>query len=123
MGKPDRHIYTLTDKGRKALQEWIIQPVGRQIGRHEILLKLFFGHQVSLTDNIRQVEQFQELQSQELKELKAIEERIKTDFKDDPNFPYWLMTISYGQHVNQANLQWSDEALVTLNGLEQGMKS
>ncbi len=42
-GKPDRHIYALTAKGQKELQDWMIQPVGRQIGRHEILLKLFFG--------------------------------------------------------------------------------
>ena len=120
MGKPDRHIYTLTDKGRKALQKWMIQPVGRQIGRHEILLKLFFGHQVSLADNIRQVEHYQELQSQELKELTATEEMLKTDHKDNPHLPYWLMTVKYGQYVNKAYLRWSKETLAALRGMEQG---
>jgi len=36
-------IYALTEKGREILRRWLIEPVARQIGRHEILLKLFFG--------------------------------------------------------------------------------
>ena len=118
-GKPDRHIYALTDKGQKALQDWMIQPVGRQIGRHEILLKLFFGQQVSLTDNIRQIEHFRKLQSQKLKEIKATEDLLKADYKDNPNLSYWLMTVRYGQHVNQAYLQWSKETLAALRGMRQ----
>ena len=118
-GKPDRHIYALTDKGRKALQEWMIQPVGRQIGRHEILLKLFFGQKISLADNIRQVEHFRKLQSQKLKEIKATEEVLKGDHKDNPNLTYWLMTVRYGQYVNRAYLRWSDETLAVLRGMKQ----
>ncbi|MBW2118087.1 MAG: PadR family transcriptional regulator [Deltaproteobacteria bacterium] len=118
-GKPDRHIYALTDKGRKALREWMIRPVGRLIGRHEILLKLFFGHQVSLEDNIRQVEHFRELQSEKLKEIIASEEMLKTDYKDNPNLTYWLMTLRYGQYINRAYLRWCDETLAILKGMEQ----
>ena len=122
-GKPNRHIYELTDKGQKALQDWMIQPVGRLIGRHEILLKLFFGHQVSREDNIRQVEHFRELQSQKLKELKASEGMLKADYKDNPNLTYWLMTLRYGQYVNRAYLRWCDETLAILRGMEQGTES
>ena len=118
-GKPDRHIYALTDEGKKALQDWMIQPVGRHIGRHEILLKLFFGQQVSLTDNIRQIEHFRELQSEKLKEIKATEELLKTNHKDNPNLSYWLMTIRYGQYANQAYLQWSKETLAVLRGMKK----
>lgn len=123
IGKPDRHIYELTDKGQKALQDWIIQPAGRQTGRHEILLKLFFGQQVSLADNIRQVEQFRELQSQKLKELKSTGELLKADYKDSPDLHYWLITVSYGQYVNQAYLRWCDETLAILRGMEQETES
>jgi DNA-binding PadR family transcriptional regulator len=119
VGKPDRHIYALTDKGRKALREWMIQPVGRLIGRHEILLKLFFGRQVSLADNIRQVEHFRELQSQKLNEINATEKLLKADYKDNANLPYWLMSIRYGQYVNRAYLRWSKETLTALRGMEQ----
>ena len=122
-GKPDRHIYALTNKGRKALQDWMIQPVGRQIGRHEILLKLFFGQQVSLADNIHQIEHFRKLHSQKLKEIIATEEVLRADFKNNPNLPYWLMTVKYGQHVNQAYLQWCDEILSILRGMKEETES
>jgi hypothetical protein len=82
-------------------------------------LKLFFGQQVSLADNIRQVEHFRKLQSQKLKEIKATEEVLKADHKDNPNLTYWLMTVRYGQYVNRAYLRWSDETLAVLKGIEQ----
>lgn len=118
-GKPDRHSYALTDKGRKALQDWMVQPVDSQIGRHEILLKLFFGQQVSLADNIRQVEHFRELQSQKLKEIKATGKLLKTDYESNPALPYWLITVRYGLHVNRAYLRWCKETLTILKELEQ----
>ncbi|MBT8372337.1 MAG: PadR family transcriptional regulator, partial [Deltaproteobacteria bacterium] len=65
-GKPDRHIYAITKKGRAELQHWLVEPTGRQIGRHEILLKLMFGQQVSIGDNIRQIKRFRNLQREEL---------------------------------------------------------
>ena len=114
MGKPDRHIYSLTNKGHEALQQWLIEPVGRQIGRHEILLKLFFGIQVSLADNIRQIEYFRDLHKKELEDLEAIEGRLKTEKKNAPNLDYWLMTVSYGKYVNKAILNWCEETLSVL---------
>ncbi len=115
VGKPDRHTYALTDKGFEELQQWLIEPVKDQIGRIEIALKLFFGHQVKVADNIRQVEHFREMRDRELKALTAIEERLKAELADKPKLPYMLMTVSYGQHVTQALLQWCEETLSLLS--------
>ena len=115
VGKPDRHTYALTNKGFEELQQWLIEPVKDQIGRIEIALKLFFGHQVKVADNIRQVEHFREMRDRELKALIAIEERLKAELADKPNLPYMLMTVSYGQHVTQALLQWCEETLSLLS--------
>jgi len=113
-GKPDRHIYALTEKGREVLRRWLVEPVARQIGRHEILLKLFFGKQVSLADNIRQVEHFRDLSIVELGNIKVTEEYLKTEKKGNPNLDYQLMTVSYGKHVNSAILNWCNETLSQL---------
>jgi len=114
LGKPDRHIYAITGKGVEELQRWLMEPVKDQIGRIEIALKLFFGHQVEVADNIRQVEHFREMRDRELKALIAIEERLKAEQADRPNLVYMLMTVSYGQHVTQALLQWCEETLSVL---------
>ena len=54
-GKPDRHIYAITEKGRGQLRQWLEAPTGPHIGRHETLLKLMFGQQISVKDNFYRV--------------------------------------------------------------------
>jgi len=122
MGKPDRHIYSITDKGRKVLKKWLIEPVERQIGRHEMPLKLFFGLQVSLEDNIHQVEHFRDLHSGELEDIGSIEERLKAEKVGDPKLEFWLMTLNYGKHANSAILGWCDETLARLRKMEKKTK-
>jgi PadR family transcriptional regulator AphA len=119
VGKPDRHVYSLTDPGRDELCRWLVEPVRDQIGRIEIALKLFFGHQVSLADNIRQVKRFKEMRNQEILALRASEERLKAELTDNPILPFMVATVSYGQHVNQALLDWCDETLSVLHGLSE----
>jgi PadR family transcriptional regulator, regulatory protein AphA len=119
VGKPDRHVYSLTDAGRAELCRWLAEPVKDHIGRIEIALKLFFGHQVSTADSIRQVERFKTMRNQEIRALRATEERLKTEQTNNPNLPYMLATVSYGQHVTQALLHWCDETLRVLNKLSE----
>jgi DNA-binding PadR family transcriptional regulator len=66
-GRPDRHIYAITERGREELQQWLVEPIGRHIGRHEIILKLIFGKQISIHDNIRQIERFRDRHIKELR--------------------------------------------------------
>ena len=114
LGKPDRYVYELTDEGKKVLQSWLIEPAEPQVERIEILLKLFFGQQVAVADNIRHVEQFRELQQQLLQKYEAIEQEMQAKGTDNPNFPYWSMTASYKLHVTKALINWCDETLAKL---------
>lgn len=117
VGKPDRHVYSLTAAGRKELRVWLAEGVSLpRVERSELLLKLFFGEEVEVSVNIRHVEEFRELQRELLEKYRWIEKEIKaTNPADDPNLPYWLMTVSYGQLVRQALLDWCDETLARLN--------
>lgn len=119
VGKPDRHVYQLTEKGIEELQRWLIEPIEPQVDRIEILLKLFFGRQMSLADNIRHVEQFRELQQQLLEKYVGITEDVKAKGTENPNLPYWLITASYKLYVTQALISWCDETLVKLNQMAQ----
>ena len=114
LGKPDRHVYKLTDMGQQELQSWLVEPAEPQVERIEILLKLFFGQQVAVADNIRHIEQFRELQQQWLQKCQAIEQELQEKGTDNPNFPYWLMTVSYKSYVTKALINWCDETLAKL---------
>lgn len=114
-GKPDRHVYALTARGRQELRRWLRTGFAPKIQRDEFLLKLFFGEEIPTKANIAQVEQFRELQRGLLKKYGAVEKQIARDYADNSNLPYWLMTVRYGQHVSRALLQWCDKTLAELN--------
>ncbi|MBW4644417.1 MAG: PadR family transcriptional regulator [Goleter apudmare HA4340-LM2] len=119
VGKPDRHIYMLTDKGLEELQHWLTEPVEPHVDRIEILLKLFFGQQMTVAENIRHVEQFQKLQQQLLQKYQAIAQEVKANEAENPNAPYWLITNSYKLHITQALIAWCEETLAKLNQMAE----
>ncbi len=121
-GKPDRHVYALTERGRKELQRWLTEGIVPKVERNELLLRLFFGEEAAVTVSIEHVEKYKELQLQLLEKYSAIEKEIKAKYGNDSNLPYWLMTLRYGQHVSQALFHWCDETLVTLNKIGNDRK-
>lgn len=116
-GRPERYVYALTDKGWQALREWLEEPVERQVERNELLLKLFFGSEIPVAVSIEHVQTFRQLQSSLLRKYEAIEASVKSEHAHDPKLPYWLITASYGRHIAQALIAWSDETLAILASL------
>ena len=110
-GKPDRHIYTLTLKGQKKLMQWLKEPVDHQIGQHEILLKLFFGSMNPVMENINQIRHLRALHEKELSDLQSVREQMENEKTDSHQLLYRLMTIRFGELVNEAFLQWSRETI------------
>lgn len=115
---PHRRVYTITPEGRAQLRRWLERPPEHNVGRIEILLKLFFGWQLPVEESHKKVEEYRQLQQDLLAHYDGIEERLKADQTDHPGLPYWLMTVSYGQHLTRALMAWCDESLATLEPLE-----
>jgi len=113
-GKPDRHVYALTAKGRKELRRWLLDGFAPKIQRNEFLLKLFFGEEIGTKTNIAHVQQYRELQRALLQKYAAVEEQLTRDHADNPKAAYWLMTVRYGEHISQGLLRWCDETLADL---------
>jgi PadR family transcriptional regulator AphA len=116
-GRPERHVYRLTDKGWETLRRWLAEPAEYQLARNELLLKLFFGRQVQVPISVEHMQKHRTLQIQLLLHYDTAEAYAKANFAETPHLPYWLMTLSYGRHVAQALLAWCDETLVALNKL------
>jgi DNA-binding PadR family transcriptional regulator len=114
-GKPDRHVYALTARGRNELRRWLRQGFAPKIQRDEFLLKLFFGEEIGPRANIVHVEQFRELQRGLLQKYGAVEKEITRAYADNSNAPYWLMTVRYGKQLSRALLRWCNKTLAELN--------
>jgi DNA-binding PadR family transcriptional regulator len=121
-GKPDRHVYSLIEKGRERLQEWLKLPVEQEVLRSELLLKLFFGAHVSPDVSREHVTAFMEEHDKALKVYAAIVKRLLKEDAGDPQLPFWLMTLNLGKHRSAAFVKWSRETLKELDELERAQK-
>lgn len=114
-GKPDRIVYSITEKGREEFEQWLGQPFEPESIRSELLLKLFFGHHLPRERVVAHLIAYRR-QQQALDSALAGVERLLDERSDDPSFPFWLMTLRRGRLVCQARLLWVDESLALLNG-------
>lgn len=58
------------------------------------------------------------MHTQFLQAYEHIEEHARETLADHEHLPYWLITLSYGRHLSQALLAWSEETLARLSELE-----
>ena len=114
-GKPDRHLYTLTDAGWDELRRWLAEPVDSlHPARNEVLLKLFFGRHAAVHANLDHVRRYREVQAALLVHFEAIEAALTAETPAAPELPYWLITLRHGQHLCRATLAWCDETTAAL---------
>lgn len=116
-GKPERYVYTLTDKGREELLRWLTEPVEHAVERNELLLKLFFGHEVPVASNIEHVRQFRALLTELVQRYSNIIAYLDEHCAASPEILYSRITVSYGLHRTRALLQWCDETIELLRQL------
>ncbi len=114
-GKPDRNVYTITDLGREELHRWLAQPPDPIRERVEMLLKLFHGWETGPAVMIEHVRQTRAEHEALLQRYAQYDEAMSQE--DDPPTPYWLMTVSCGQHVSRAYIEWCDETIAKLEQL------
>jgi PadR family transcriptional regulator AphA len=122
-GSPDRHVYSLTGEGRKRLQQWVKLPVTEvEVPRNEMLLKLFFGAHVPLSVSREHVEAYLELHQKQLQLYTAMAKTLRKEEANDPQLPFWLMTLSLGRHCSAAMVKWCRETLAELERMERRRK-
>jgi DNA-binding PadR family transcriptional regulator len=122
-GKPDRRIYSITEKGRERLTEWLAVPPQPEIPRNELLLKLFFGEQVPSQILIGYVERMAEEHRAQLELLERAEREYIDKNQHYPGAPYWRMAAHYGQMEMRAHLRWAEETLAELKKIARKRRS
>ncbi len=113
-GKPDRRIYSITEKGRERLTKWLAVPPQPEIPRNELLLKLFFGGRASTQILIGYVERMAKERLTLLDLLERAEREEIDKNQHYPDAPYWKMAAHFGQMEMKAHLRWTEETLAQL---------
>ena len=118
-GRPARHVYSLTEDGKKHLKQWLLVPPSDEVPRNELLLKLFFGTQAPIDTSRENMTKFMGKHEAALKIYAGIGKDLKKNKAKDPQLPFWLMTLSYGSHYSEAMVQWGRETLRQLDAIER----
>ena len=117
-GRTGASTFAITPAGEARLKELLGEPVQEVPPRNGLMLRLFFGRQLgpqacrslvlaARADAERRLAQFEAIR-REPPEEETAEDR-----------PYWLLTVSAGEHTARAAIDWADEALAALDELER----
>jgi len=115
--RPDRRVYTITESGEKALQEWLLQPMTRlDTTKQLLLLKLFFSGklekeailtQLRLLRNLheRQAELYKTETPDFIKEIMASQPELRQDAY------LWEATRHFGELYEKMYIRWLYETI------------
>jgi DNA-binding PadR family transcriptional regulator len=120
-GRPERRIYEISDKGREALHEWLLEPTAPLQLRVEALLKILHGFreppEMTIGHVTRMKSQTEEADARREATVELLRPAWASAGLVQPE-PYWLLAARFDELVNQAVAQWCDEALEVLEKLK-----
>lgn len=107
-GKPDKHLWRLTPRGRAALRHWIATPEEDPFGNPSVvLLKLFFGDHGDPAALVRLVERYRDQASESLSALRRVDGEAV--FEPPEELP--RMTLRLGLAGVETQLGWAEAIL------------
>lgn len=110
-------IHRLTAAGRDRLVELLREPPVATPPRNGMLLRLFFGSVTGLEACRALLADARGRAEALLAELARERAAATADDDNAEHRPYWLMTISAGEHSARAAIAWADETLAELDRL------
>jgi DNA-binding PadR family transcriptional regulator len=111
-------MHTLTAAGRARLVDLMRESPTATPPRNGMLLRLFFGSVLGAAACSELVTDARARAVAMLERLAAARRETDAESADLPQRPYWLMTISAGEHTARAAIAWADETLETLGTLQ-----
>jgi PadR family transcriptional regulator, regulatory protein AphA len=110
-GERRRKVYAITDAGRAALAEWLVQPPAWQPARNELLLKVFFGRMAQPEALRAHLEDLRSASERDAAQLAALTAQLEHEQANAPELRYWLLTIDFGHRFAQMRAEWARHAL------------
>lgn len=120
--RPEKKIYSLTEKGMEILKEWLLRPIdyNTRSQNNILLLKIFFGACVPAEVTINHIKGYRDSLNKELEQISALD-REMTLYREqiieisDASIPYRAFTMKRGIKEISSILEWCNE---TINEME-----
>ncbi|QOR36268.1 PadR family transcriptional regulator [Clostridium sp. 'deep sea'] len=120
---PNSKIYTITKQGHNTFINWLKKKVDNEKIRDELSLKLFFGSNLSIEENMSRILVEKKEKENLLKSLEQIESVINELMVNNQNksqqLSYQLMTVLRGKLEINANIEWCTHCLRILKDIKK----
>ena len=107
----NKYIYTITDKGRKHLQDWLEEPVRFTPVRHELGLRIYFAKHSTRAILIEQLKRFKVKTLRDLEHNRELYKKYIVNKDPLISSDHAFMTISQSKYVLDAQLAWCEDML------------
>ena len=104
-------VYCITEKGREALQAWLLEEPDVERLRYEILLKISFGDQTDPDVLLRHLDAFITRNEASLQEMNGYISMMRQHSeREEANHTYSKLTALCGVYHYSAMMDWAREA-------------
>jgi DNA-binding PadR family transcriptional regulator len=108
---PNRKVYSITDKGTKKLQNWLMKPAEPTKMKNETLLKVGFGEQISKDKVISHIQESKAINVTALENALVFEKELKANPNKSERDFFVSLTILLGKKLHEAVIEWADMAI------------
>jgi PadR family transcriptional regulator AphA len=108
-----KKIYSSTESGIQAFNQWFCDKTSRSTNRNELLLKLFFAREQPIDQVIRMLKEALSDYEEEIALYHQIEQHLK-ERKQHVDTTFYKFTLDYGISVTEAEISWINETLNSL---------
>jgi DNA-binding PadR family transcriptional regulator len=100
-------IYTITDAGLAALDDWLSDDPVPRPPRNELLLKMFFGYRQEPEVLARWLDDKIAESDADLARFAQTRAKLEAMVDDVPDATFWLMTLDYGERRAAFEKDWA----------------
>lgn len=111
--------FEITSSGMDRLRERLQEPAAMAPPRNGLLLRLFFGRHLGVDGCRDLLRTYRNEVAGVLAGYAQIREGLGAEAGSEDQ-PFWLLTLSAGEHHVRAAIAWADESLESLDRIERG---
>jgi Virulence activator alpha C-term len=111
--------FSITASGRARLKNLLAQPIQPQPPRNGLMLRLFFGRQLGPEACRSLLLEARAEAERRLAGYEVIRKELQEEQEHTEDRPYWLLTLSAGEHTARAAIAWAEESLAAMDQIDQ----
>ncbi len=123
--RPEKKVYTITDKGRSIIEKWLREPIDFQSDRYAKLLtvKVYFGAIVGKEVTAKHVAEALDHENKKLQNLLKVHKEMTVYRKQaieigDSSYTYRMCTLNEGIIMVKAQIEWYKNTIELLKNEE-----